>query len=509
MPTDQPRLHTRIAIIGSGFGGLGLGIRLRQQGIEDFVILERAADVGGTWRDNSYPGCACDVESHLYSFSFELNPEWSHAFARQPEIQEYLRRCADRYRMRPHIRFRHDVRSATWDASAQRWRIETSFGSLEASVLVMASGPLSDPVIPRFPGLESFEGPRFHSAQWRHDVELTGLRVAVIGTGASAIQFVPRIQPAVAHLHLFQRTPPWILPRPDRAYGARLHRLLRRVPFAMKSLRAALYVRHELFFLAFRNLRVARIVESFARRHLRRAVSDPELRRKLTPDYTIFCKRILLSNDYLPAIAQPNVELITDTIAAIRPRSIVTADGAEREVDAIIFGTGFRATAPPLAEHIRGRDGRTLTDVWKGSPTAHLGVSMTGFPNFFMLLGPNSGLGHSSVVYMAEAQIDHVLGALRHMQRHELASVEPREEVQRAYVAKVDRRMMGSVWTAGGCRSWYIDATGRNSTLWPDFTRRYRRRVARFDAAEYVTRTDHGESSPMPVMPHHDEARTA
>ena len=386
------------------------------------------------------------------------------------------------------MRFEHDVRSAEWDDAAQRWRLETSRGTVVANVLAMAAGPLSDPVTPALPGLERFRGRTFHSARWDHEFELAGRRVAVIGTGASAIQFVPQIQPTVAQLHVFQRTPPWILPRPGGPISERRRRLYRRLPLAMKLTRAAIYLRHESFLLMFRHLRVARRVERLAMRHLRRAVKDPTLRAKLTPGYAIGCKRVLLTNDYLPAIVQPNVELVTDGVVEVREQSIVGGDGIERPVDAIIFGTGFRPTAPPLADHVRGRTGETLTEVWRGSPKALAGVSVAGFPNCFLLLGPNSGLGHSSVVYMIEAQIAHIIGALRHLERSGGATIEATPEAQRAFVDDVDRRMRGTVWVAGGCRSWYLDATGRNSTLWPDFTWRYRRRVARLDPRDYVLR---------------------
>ena len=480
--------HTRVAIIGSGFGGLGLAIRLERAGDDDFVVLERARDVGGTWRDNTYPGCTCDVPSHLYSFSFAPNPGWSHSFSRQPEIQAYLRRCAEAEGVLPHLRFGREVRGAAWDEGAQRWTVETSEGTLTASVLVMASGALSDPVIPGLPGLDRFRGVSFHSSRWDHGYDLAGKRVAVIGTGASAIQLVPAIQPVVGRMHVFQRTPPWILPRRDRRMSAAEKALYRRLPFVQRAARAAIYAGRELFVFGFRSPDRMRLAQRIARRHLKKSVPDPALRRKLTPSWTLGCKRVLLSNDYLPALTRPNVEVVTEGIAEVRESSIVTADGTEREVDAIIFGTGFRATDPLLAPHVRGRGGRTLAEAWSGSPRAHLGTSVAGFPNFFILLGPNTGLGHTSVVYMIEAQIEHVLSALRHMRSHGVGALEPKPEAQAAFVAGVDARMEGTVWTSGGCASWYLDATGRNSTLWPDFTWRFRRRAARMRPEEYVMR---------------------
>jgi cation diffusion facilitator CzcD-associated flavoprotein CzcO len=495
--------HVRIAIIGSGFGGLGAAIRLKQEGFGDFVVLERAGDLGGTWRDNTYPGCACDVQSHLYSFSFAPNPEWSRSFSPQPEIQAYLQRCADEFGVRGHVRFHHEVTAAQWDEDGKRWTIETSRGPLTASVLVMASGALSDPIVPALPGLDRFRGRVFHSARWDHAFELDGKRVAVIGTGASAVQFVPAIQPKVAKLHLFQRTPPWVLPHTDRPLRAGERSLFRRFPAAQRAARRAIYTAREGMMLGFRHPGVMRLAERTALRHLRKSIADPALRKKLTPDFTLGCKRVLLSNHYYPALARPNVEVVTDGIAEVRENAIVGADGVERPVDAIIFGTGFRPTDPPLAPYVRGRGGKTLAQAWAGSPKAHLGTTVVGFPNLFILMGPNTGLGHTSVVYMIEAQVEHLLGALRHLDAAGAAALEPRPEAQTAFVASVDERMRGTVWVSGGCASWYLDPTGRNSTLWPDFTWRYRQRAARFDPAEYLA-TPAAHPSPAAAQAHGD-----
>ncbi|HEU0301235.1 MAG TPA: NAD(P)/FAD-dependent oxidoreductase, partial [Longimicrobium sp.] len=377
-------VETEILIVGSGFGGLGTAIRLKQEGMHDFVVLERAGDVGGTWRDNTYPGCACDVQSHLYSFSFAPNPGWSRTFSPQPEIQEYLRRCARDFGILPHIRFHHEVLGGAWDDDARRWRIESSHGSFTARFVVMATGALSDPVIPALPGLEGFQGRAFHSARWDHGYELRGRRVAVLGTGASAIQLVPHVQRQAARLCVFQRTPPWILPQHERALSPRTQRLFRRFPAAQRAVRGGIYLAREALVPAFRHPAAMRMIQRVALRHLRKSIPDPALRGTLTPDWTLGCKRVLLSNDYLPALAQPNVEVVTERIAEVRAHAIVTADGVEREVDAIIFGTGFQATDPPLAHRLRGRDGRTLSEVWAGSPRGHLGTTFAGFPNLFM-----------------------------------------------------------------------------------------------------------------------------
>ncbi len=500
MQFEDNSVGARVAIIGSGFGGIGTAIRLKQEGVENFIIFERAGDVGGTWRDNTYPGCACDVESHLYSFSFAPNPDWTRSFSSQPEIWAYLKRCAREFGVLPHIRFHHEVREAIWDEAAQGWRIETSQGSFTASVLVMASGALSEPAVPRLPGLETFQGKTFHSARWDHDYDLTDRRVAVVGTGASAIQFVPEIQPKVAKLHLFQRTPPWIIPRHDRTLSVIERRLFRRFPAVQRAARSSIYLFREIFLLAFRHLWLARQVERIARRHLERSVHDTKLRAKLLPNYAIGCKRILISDDYLPSLMQPNVEVVTEGIAEVRGASIVDCSGVGRPVDAIIYGTGFRVTDPPLAQHIRGREGRTLGEVWAGSPQAHIGTTVAGFPNLFILMGPNTGLGHNSVVYMIEAQIEHLIAALSHMRRHGASAIEPRSEAQRAFVAEVQRRMEGTVWVAGNCASWYLDSTGRNSTLWPDFSWRFRRRVARLNAGDYELSFPHDAKQPADFL---------
>jgi cation diffusion facilitator CzcD-associated flavoprotein CzcO len=481
-------LEKRIAIIGTGFAGLGMAIRLKQEGVDDFVVLEKGDDVGGTWRENTYPGVQCDVPSHLYSFSFAPNPNWSRTFPLGDEIWGYLRGCAHRYGVMPHIRFGCEVQSADWDGQRQRWRIETAEESLTAQVLVAGTGPLHEPSIPDLPGLDRFEGRTFHSAVWDHDHDLTGERVAVVGTGASAIQFVPRIQPKVSRMHVFQRTPPWIMPHSDRAITPLEQRVYRAFPPAQLAMRAGIYWARETFVCGFMDRRFAKLPERVALKHLRDQVPDPELRRKLTPDYTIGCKRILISNDYFPTLMQPNVDLITDGIAEVRESSVVTAAGEELDVDTIIFGTGFRVTDPPSAHLVRGRDGRTLAEKWQGSMEAHLGTTIAGFPNLFFLVGPNTGLGHNSIVFMIESQLNYVLDALRTMDARGAGSIDVRPDVQARYNAAIQKRLRNTVWNAGGCASWYLDHTGRNTTLWPGFTWPFRRLLRRFDAGHYELR---------------------
>jgi cation diffusion facilitator CzcD-associated flavoprotein CzcO len=481
--------HHRVAIIGSGFSGLGMAIRLKRDGENDFVLLERDSEVGGTWYANTYPGCRCDVPSHLYSFSFAPNPDWSNTFSAQPEILRYLLDITERYGIRPHVRFDTEVVAAAWDEDDGVWRIETSQGELTADVLVSGQGGLSEPALPSVPGLDTFGGATFHSARWDHDHELSGERVAVIGTGASAIQFVPEIQPRVGKLHVFQRTAPWVMPHGGRPLSERERSVYRRLPAAQLAMRAGIYWARETFVTLFRHPRFGKLAERVALRHLGSQVKDPELRRKLRPGFSIGCKRILPSNDWYPALTQPNVEVVTDAIREVRPHSIVTTGGEEREVDTIIFGTGFHVTDLAIADRIRGRGGRTLAEEWQGSPRAYLGTTVAGYPNLFLLTGPNTALGHSSIVFMIESQINHVAGALRALRRRGAASVEVRPEVQASYNAELERMTKGTVWVTGGCSSYYIDRNGHNSTLWPTFTWPFRRRTRNFDEAQYRIET--------------------
>jgi len=475
-----------VAIVGAGFGGIGAGIRLQQQGFHDFLIFEQSDDVGGTWRDNTYPGCACDVPSHLYSYSFARNPSWSDTFSGQAEIWAYLRDCVARFDLAGRLRLRHAVHEAAWDDARQRWRLSTSQGTYEARVLISATGPLSSPAIPDLHGLDSFAGTVFHSARWRHDHDLTGRRVAVIGTGASAAQFVPEIQPAVGRLLLFQRTPAWVMPRWSRRITPVEKALYRHLPGAQRIARTALYWAREAYGMGFLHPRLNQFAQRLSQRHLRRQVSDQELRATLTPRYVMGCKRVLLSNDYWASLDRDNVEVLTEPIARVEPDGIVTADGARHRVDTIILGTGFRVTESPTAHQVRGRDGISLAQAWTPTMRAHLGTTVHGFPNLFLLLGPNTGLGHTSVVLMIEAQLRQLIGALKHLRRTGAAAIEPTRAAQQRYTERVDAKMAGTVWTTG-CTSWYLDATGRNSTLWPGYATGFRLRLSRFRPSDYLT----------------------
>jgi cation diffusion facilitator CzcD-associated flavoprotein CzcO len=485
-PMSTPR-DVRVAIIGSGFSGLGMAITLRRRGESDFVVLERGDDVGGTWRDNHYPGAACDVQSNLYSFSFAPNPNWPRSYSEQPQIQAYLQATADRFGVREHCVFGADVTGARWDEDGRRWHVTTTAGEFRAQILVSAAGALADPTYPDIPGLQSFEGTVMHSARWDDTHDLTGERVAVIGTGASAIQIVPAIQPEVGSIAVYQRTPPWIVPRTDRPVTGIARRIYRWFPFVQRTIRGFLYLVREFLVVGMaKNRRFLGPVGKLARTHLHRQVRDPKLRAALTPDYTIGCKRILISNDYYPALTAPNAELVTAGIAEIRPRSIVARDGVERPTDTIVLATGFHVTDLPIAERIAGRDGRTLAEVWKEGMVTNRSTTVAGFPNLFLLDGPNVGVGHTSMVYMIESQLAYVDDALQTMDDEGLELLETTPQAQEAYREFIARKSKGTVWLAGGCASWYLDAHGHNSTLWPDFTFRFRRMLSRFDRENYV-----------------------
>jgi cation diffusion facilitator CzcD-associated flavoprotein CzcO len=478
--------HVEIAIVGAGFGGLGAAIELDRAGFGDLAVLERGPEVGGTWWFNAYPGCQCDVPSNLYSFSFARKPDWSRSYPEQPEILDYLRDCSRRFGVRDRIHLDCEMLDARWEERAQRWRIETSRGALTARVLVSAPGLLSEPKVPEVPGLDGFEGEVVHTARWREAGELAGKRVAVVGTGATAVQLVPRLQAQVERLYVFQRTPPWVLPLFDRAVSDRLKRLYRAVPLLQELARGAVYSLREPMVIAMAVVpQLAKLFEAVSRTQLRLQVRDRELRRRLTPDYVAGCKRLLLTNDWYRALRQTNVELVAEGLEEVRRSTLVGSGRTEREVDAIVFATGFTPTDPPIAHRLRAADGRTLSEAWEGGPEAYRGTMVAGFPNLFLMYGPNTNLGHNSIVYMLESQYRYLLGAMRAMRRQGLGRVEVRHDVQRVYNDDVQRRLEGSVWNDGRCASWYLDANGENRIMWSDFTFRFRALARRFRIEEH------------------------
>jgi cation diffusion facilitator CzcD-associated flavoprotein CzcO len=476
--------HVRIVIIGAGFSGIGAAVKLLERGTREFVVLERSDEVGGVWRDNRYPGCGCDIESPLYSFSFAPNPAWSRMYSPQPEILAYLRRCADEFGVRPFVRFGWTVEEVSYDEQTRRWTIIGPRGRITADVVIAAVGALTEPSIPSVRGAERFAGAMFHSARWDDSVALAGKRVAVIGTGASAIQIIPELQREVAELRVFQRTPPWVIPRRDREFGALEQQLFAALPITQKLLRARLYLRHEAFLIGFRNPAIMRVIERVASRYLAVQVRDPKLRAQLRPNFAFGCKRVLLSDNYYPALVQANVEVVSAGLRELVPAGIVDSEGRLHELDVIVWATGFHVTDSPYAQHIFGRGGQSLAEVWRGSPKALLGTMVAGFPNLFLMTGPNTGLGHNSMIVMIEAQLRLIMGALRELEAG-AHTLEPDPAAQARFSAALDRGGQATVWTAGGCSSWYLDETGRNSTLWPWSTYRFMR-AAKFDRADYV-----------------------
>lgn len=479
--------HTEILIIGSGFAGLGAAIKLDEAGHKDFLVLERGEEVGGTWRDNTYPGAACDVPSQLYSFSFALNPNWSRSFSQQPEIQAYIRNVAAGSGVLDRHLFGTEVLSATWDGAAALWRITTNRGEFTANIVVPAVGALCEPALPDIKGVGDFEGEIFHSSRWDHDVDLAGKRVAVIGTGASAIQIIPAIAGTVGHLDVYQRTAPWVLPRADREYTTLERIAFHKVPGFQRLARAGVYALRETQVLGLTKLpAMLKPLQLSAKMHLRRGIKDAALRKKVTPNFAMGCKRMLISNNYYPALAQPNVEVVTDPIAEIRAGSVVTADGTVREIDALIVATGFHVTDSPMFEVIRGKTGDTLSETWdRIGMQGYKGTAVADFPNMFFLVGPNTGLGHSSMVYMIESQIAYVVDAVATLKRHGLAAVEVRGDVSADFNRELQERLKPSVWMTGGCASWYLDKHGNNTTLWPGHTFEFRRMTKSFDLSAY------------------------
>ena len=487
MTTNDSR-KTGILIIGAGFGGLGLGARLKAEGRDDFLILERADEVGGTWRDNDYPGAACDVPSHLYSFSFLPKADWSRVFAPGPEIQDYLKHSADVTGLRPHLRFGEEMLSAKWDAEAALWRVTTPSGEWVAPWLVTAAGHLADEHLPAIPGLSGFTGTAFHSARWNHAAALEGKRIGVVGSGASAIQIVPEMAKIASELVVFQRSAPYMIPRPDRAYTEGEKRLFARDPEAVPALRDELFWGGEFNFSQRRNVpRFVNEARKMALGHLAAQVADEDLRAKLTPNYEIGCKRVLISNEYFPALQRPNATLEASALKSVDGGRVTAASGAEYDLDVLIFATGFEAVQPPFATRVFGETGESLSDQWSAGMQAYDAIAVHNFPNLFIINGPNTGLGHNSIVYIIEAQVDYILGALSHAEAEEASVLRVRPEAEEDFVTALHARSQGSVWISGGCKSWYVDPrSGRLTLVWPDFAYAFRDRVGSFHPEGYA-----------------------
>lgn len=478
-----------VLIVGAGFGGIGAAIKLLESGEDRILILEKADEVGGTWRENTYPGCACDVQSHLYSYSFAGKADWTKRFAPWDEIQSYIVDCTEKYGLRRYIAHGEEVLSAEYDEALARWTVKTRSGSqYRARFFIMGTGPLHIPNKPAFPGMEKFKGKIFHSAEWEHDYPLEGKRVVSIGTGASAIQYIPSIAPRVSHLTVIQRSPAWVIPRDERAYSALTKTAFEKLPLLRKAYRASLYLRNEARLLPIFNARLAEGLQQLAKLFLFVQVRDPETRRKLTPDYTIGCKRVLISNEYYPTFNRENVDLVTDKIREFRENSIVMESGKEIPADCVILGTGFLTDPRSYLGNfeIRGRDGLLLLDAWRDLPEAYLGITVPRFPNMFQLIGPNSGLGHNSMIFMIEAQVHYILRAIEAMRARGADSVEISEAATKRFGKEVEEALKGTVW-ASGCVSWYQEAGGgRNIAIWPYSTIRYWWRTRRINPADHI-----------------------
>ncbi|TCO52338.1 flavin-containing monooxygenase [Actinocrispum wychmicini] len=487
----RPTPHVQVAVIGTGFSGLGVAIKLLANNVDDFVVLERADEVGGTWRDNTYPGCACDVMALLYVYSFAQKSDWGSTFGTRQELFDYLRDVTDRFGVRPHIRFNHEVLGAQWDEKLRRWNIQTSQGDYTAQLLVSGSGYLSDPVIPNIPGFENFQGKVMHSSKWDHDYDLKGRKVAVIGTGASAIQFVPAIQSEVGHMDLYQRSAPWVMPKPDKPNTGLHGWALKNFP-GYRAFRRGFNKRgREILSFIFSNPDIAaKTVQGNAAKHLKKSVPDPALRARLTPNFSVACKRLLFSNKWYPAIQADNVEIIDGEVGGVTPTGIIGSDGKERQVDTIILGTGFLATKRPIAARITGRGGVKLEEQWdRIGMKAYRGTTVANFPNLFLMLGPNTTLGHSSQTLMIESQMNYVIEAVKTIRGRGLASVEVRADAQELYNRMVEQAIEGTVWDPATCTSWYVDSTGRNPSLWPMKTSKFAKSTKKFDVSAYQVAT--------------------
>jgi cation diffusion facilitator CzcD-associated flavoprotein CzcO len=475
-----------VAIVGAGFSGLCMAIELKEAGMDSFTIYEKKEELGGTWRDNTYPQCGCDIPSHLYSFSFELNSRWSRSYSRQPEILEYIRDVAEKYDLYDHIQFDTKITELEFHRDDGEWSLGTGDGrSFRAGSTVLAVGPLSRPMVPDFDGLEEFEGRAFHSARWPDDFDPEGKRIAVVGTGASSVQIVPGLAGDPEELHVFQRTAPWVLPRNDRSYSELEKRLFEWVPGLQKAYRAFLYGLFEMQAVGLVDQpRLMKAAEWFARRYINQQIDDPELRDKVTPDYTMGCKRILLSDTYYPALDRDDVELISGEVAEFGEQVVRISDSREREVDAVVFATGFHVTDFLSHFEVRGLEDRRLNKAWSDGAEAYKGISVNGFPNLFLMLGPNTGLGHNSMIFMMECQARWIRQALEELDERDARYLDVRPSVHRNFNDNLRERMDGTVWKSG-CESWYLEDDGKNTTLWPGYTVDYWWKTRQFEESSY------------------------
>ncbi|CAF1269684.1 unnamed protein product [Rotaria sp. Silwood1] len=479
-----------VIIIGTGFSGLGMAIKMNELGMDNYILIERHEHIGGTWYANKYPGCACDIPSNLYSYSFEPNPKWSHYFSRQAEIAEYLEYCTDKYDIRQHIQFNTNVTELTWLEERQLWQVTTESNNQEkifyAQSIVLGCGLLSNPSYPTdILGIDQFQGRMCHTAKWDKTIDLNNKRVAVIGTGPSAIQTVPEIQQNVSELFVFQRTPAWILPRFDRLITDWEKNLYKRFPIIQKFMRVLIYWIMEFFALSFvYRWPLKFLIEKLVKLNLERQVKDKELRKKLTPTWEFGCKRTLITNDWLSTLQKSNVKLVTNRIQEIKSHSILTYDGNEYPVDIIIWSTGFLAQEFPL--RVYGINGCSLADKWSQTMQTYRGITVPNFPNFFILLGPNTALGHNSVVIMIEAQINYIAEAFFYMNQNNIRSIDIKQDVYEKFNENLQLQLKKTVWQKGGCRSWYQDAKGNNTSIWPDFTWVYILLLKKFDYENYI-----------------------
>lgn len=476
---------TKVLIIGGGYSGIGAAIRLKRSKIDDFILIEQASKLGGTWRENTYPMAGADTPSIIYSFSFARNPDWDYTFALQPQIERYLDQTAQRFGVHEHARFDTRALKAEWDDSSAEWIVSTSNGTIRAKYVIACAGPMHEAALPEIPGVEQYDGDAFHTARWDHDVDLTGKRVAVIGTGASAIQYVPVIQKQVGELILFQRTAPWVMPRFNRRATKLKKALYRRFPAINRLVADLVYAGSEGLQLLQRDPKRMKLLERVGLWHLSRQVEDPALRKQLTPHFAMGCKRILFSNDWYPAITASNARVIAKGVSAIDANGLVDSDGTHHDADVIIYSTGFKVTDPDIAKRVVGRDGRVLADLWQGSPFAYQTVAVSGYPNAFMLLGPNVGNGHGSVTTLVELLSDYIVRGIELTETIGARSVEVKPHVQEIWNAQVQDSLRGTVWNDGGCSSYYIDVNGRNSAIYPWTTVRFRKETKHFDPDDY------------------------